>query len=340
MASTQTTDVARPGFASGGLLGDIGLTADEIVRRKAFLEFDDDDVERLVAVNALAKEYADPVIDAFYEHLLSFGETAVFFRDAHLLERVKRLQKEYFLRLTAGDYEEDYVENRLSIGAVHERIGLPVKSYLGMYNFYLRTVAGHLTDAFPTEPERLQAIFHSLMKLVFLDIGLAIDTYVFSRERTIGLQQEAIRELSTPALQVRDRLLILPIIGALDPARSRQLTEGLLASIRSTRAKVVILDITGVPTVDSTVANHLIQTVEASRLMGASVVVTGLSAEVAQTLVTLGLDLSKLNAVGDLQGGIELAERMLGYRVVQVREMSDQDGGAGARNASSDSQAR
>jgi rsbT co-antagonist protein RsbR len=327
MASTHTTGAAPFEFGSRGLLGDIGLTPGEIVRRKAFLEFGEEDADRLTAVNALANEYADPVIDAFYDHLLSFDETAAFFRDPAVLERVKRLQKEYFLRLTAGDYEEEYVENRLSIGAVHERIGLPVESYLGMYNFYLRTVARHLGDAFPDQPERVQAIFQSLMKLVFLDIGLAIDTYVFRREQTIGQQQDAIRELSTPALQVRDRLLILPIIGVLDAGRSRQLTEGLLASIRTTRAKVVILDITGVPSVDTSVANHLIQTVEASRLMGATVVVTGLSAEVAQTLVTLGVDLSKLNAVGDLQGGLEVAERMLGYRVVPVQDV-DPDGGA------------
>ena len=77
-----------------------------------------------------------------------------------------------------------------------------------------------------------------------------------------------------------------------------------------------MIDITGVPTIDSTVANHLVQTVEASRLMGASVIITGLSSEIAQTLVTIGVDLSKVNAVGDLQGGIEEAERLLGYEVV------------------------
>ena len=139
--------------------------------------------------------------------------------------------------------------------------------------------------------------------------------FVQERERVIRQQQEAIRELSTPVLQVRERLLILPIIGVLDGQRARQLTEQLLRGIRANRAKVVVIDITGVPTIDSTVANHLVQTVEASRLMGASVIITGLSSEIAQTLVTIGVDLSKVNAVGDLQGGIEEAERLLGYEV-------------------------
>ena len=115
---------------------------------------------------------------------------------------------------------------------------------------------------------------------------------------------------------MRERFLILPIIGILDTQRARQVTEALLQSIRSNRAKVVVIDITGVAAMDVTVANHLVQTVEASRLLGATVIVTGLSPEIAQTLVTIGVDLGKMNTVGDLQGGIEQAERLLGYKVV------------------------
>src|SRR5438093_1120260 len=105
-------------------------------------------------------------------------------------------------------------------------------------------------------------------------------------------------------------------IGGIESLRARQLTAQLLRGIRANRAKVVVVDITGVPSVDATVANHLVQTVDASRLMGANVIVTGLSSEIAQTLVTIGVDLSKINAVGDLQGGIEEAERLLGYTVM------------------------
>jgi rsbT co-antagonist protein RsbR len=144
--------------------------------------------------------------------------------------------------------------------------------------------------------------------------------FVQERERVIRQQQEAIRELSTPVLQVRERLLILPIIGVVDSERARQLTEQLLRGVRSNRAKVVVMDITGVPSVDATVANHLVQTVEASRLLGATVIVTGLSPEIAQTLVTIGVDLTKMNTVGDLQGGIEEAELLLGYKVLKLRE--------------------
>jgi rsbT co-antagonist protein RsbR len=149
-------------------------------------------------------------------------------------------------------------------------------------------------------------------------------SFVQERERVIREQQEAIRVLSTPVLPVRERLLILPVIGTVDPLRARQLTEQLLRGIRTNRARVVVMDITGVPSMDATAANHLVLTVEASRLLGATVIVTGLSPELAQTLVNIGVDLSKMNTVGDLQGGIEEAERVLGYKVVPLDDSAQQ----------------
>jgi rsbT co-antagonist protein RsbR len=143
-------------------------------------------------------------------------------------------------------------------------------------------------------------------------------SFVEQRERVIREQQDALLELSTPVLQVRERLLILPIIGVLDQVRAQQLTEQLLHAIRAHRAKLVVVDVTGVPDMDETVANSLVDTVTASRLMGADVIITGLSSEIAQTLVTIGVDLSKMHTVGDLQGGIEEAERQLGFRVSKV----------------------
>jgi rsbT co-antagonist protein RsbR len=228
---------------------------------------------------------------------------------------VKAAQKQYFLGLTQGQYDATYIEDRLRIGVAHERINLPIELYLGAYNFYLRTVLRRLIDAYRNNPEQSISTFLSLLKLVFLDMGLATETYLFQRERTIREQQEAIREISTPVLPLRERLLLLPIIGAIDPPRAQQITTQLLQSIRAHRAKVVVMDITGVPTVDSAIANHLIQTVQAARLMGATVIVSGLSPEVAHALVRIGVDLGTVNTVGTLQDGIEAAEQLLGYVV-------------------------
>lgn len=303
----------------------------ELARRKEFLEFGPEDEERLSKLAPLSMNYAEEVIEAFYEHLLKFEEMKAFFPDSASLARVKAKQKAYFIRLTQGNYDLDYVEERLKIGSVHEQIDLPVKSYLGMYNFYLREAWKHIFEADRTHPDEVMAMFFSLMKLVFLDISLTIDTYIDSRERTIkSLQQEAIRELSTPVLPFREGMLLLPIIGQIDSQRARQLTEHLLESIRANRARVIVIDITGVATVDSRVANHLVQTVEAARLMGAEVVVSGISPEIALTMVTLGIDLGSVHTVGDLQNGIEHAEKLMGYRVNQFREGNDKTSGDGA----------
>ena len=102
----------------------------------------------------------------------------------------------------------------------------------------------------------------------------------------------------------------------IDSQRAYQLTEHVLRAIRQHRAKVVVLDITGVPTVDSAVANHLIQIVQAARLLGARSIVTGISPDIAQTLVRIGVDATKLNALGDLQEGLAEANRFLDEKKV------------------------
>lgn len=311
------------------LLTEASISSEEIQRRKAFLEFTEQDVAMLEGINDLATQYAESMIEDFYRHLMAFDETRAFFADANLLRHVKELQKAYFMRLTQGHYDQDYIANRIRIGQVHEHVGLPVKSYLGMYCFYLRAVLKRLREEFGEAPERAFAVFNSLMKLTFFDIGLALDTYIESRERTIQGQQEAIRELSTPVLLLRPGLLLLPIIGLIDTRRARQLTEQLLRSVRANRATVVVIDVTGVPSVDTKVANHLVQTVEAARLMGAVSIVSGIAPDIAQTMVRLGIDLRRIRTVGDLQGGIEEAEHLLGYRVVKEGGPDAQDARVG-----------
>jgi signal transduction histidine kinase/HPt (histidine-containing phosphotransfer) domain-containing protein len=170
------------------LLADNGITLEEITARKSFLNFTGADVRRLAALAPLARESADGLIEELYKHFLSFGYTRRFFRDQAMLDRVKRLQKDYFVRLTAGGYDEEYVANRLLVGAVHERIGLSVKIYLGAYLMYLDLMARRLRTTFGTDIEGWFEAVSSLRKLVFFDIGLALDTYISRRERTIRLQ--------------------------------------------------------------------------------------------------------------------------------------------------------
>jgi rsbT co-antagonist protein RsbR len=198
--------------------------------------------------------------------------------------------------------------------------GVETHEVLGIVLLLRDVLARALFSQYQDDLEMLNRVldeYEPAANRIAVTVGVS---FVEERERVISDQQEAMRELSTPVLQFRERLLILPIIGVLDSDRARQLTEQLLGSIQEKRARVVVIDITGVATVDETVANHLVQTVEASRLMGASTILTGLSSEIAQTLVDLGVDLSMMQTVGDLQGGLEEAERLAGYRSAESNE--------------------
>jgi rsbT co-antagonist protein RsbR len=272
---------------------------------------------------------------------------------AHLRQNRTQLREEWARRITdaqlltamskdeifseATSVYDNYVEV-LETGSVEalqayarnlsERIiprGVETHEVLGIVLLLRDVLARSLFEKYQNDFELLKRVLDAYEPAANRIANTVGVSFVQERERIIRQQQEAIRELSTPVLQVRERLLILPIIGVIDSQRARQLTEQLLRGIRNNRAKVVVVDITGVPTIDSTVANHLVQTVEASRLMGASVIITGLSSEIAQTLVTIGVDLSKMNAVGDLQGGIEEAERLLGYKVMITEETPVQE---------------
>ncbi len=125
-------------------------------------------------------------------------------------------------------------------------------------------------------------------------------------------------ELSTAVLQVRKRLLILTVIGAIDSPRAEDLTEQILMGIRANRSKLVLVDVTGVPAIDSRVANLWVFTIEVARLMGVTVIICGLSARVSQTLAQIGVDFSKITIMGGLQEGLEEAKRLLSHKVVRI----------------------
>jgi rsbT co-antagonist protein RsbR len=253
-------------------------------------------------------------------------EASGLFSRRHALEEAKRLKHEHVHAMTRGQYNTDYFDERVKLAHLYSTVGLDVSVFLGAFHQMMRAVGVAIMEDSKLPPLAAFDAFMSLKKVAFLDISIIVDVLIDERERVISAQQDALRELSTPVLQLRDRLLVLPIIGMIDTLRARQLTDGLLVAIRNNRAKVVVMDVTGVAAVDSKVANHLIQTVAAARLMGALVIQTGLSADVAQSLVAIGVDLAKINTIGDLQGGLEEAERLLGYKVVPIESVTTRIG--------------
>jgi rsbT co-antagonist protein RsbR len=143
------------------------------------------------------------------------------------------------------------------------------------------------------------------------------ETYIKGREEVILRQTDEITEISTPVIQVWEGILALPIIGTLDSARTQVVMENLLQKIVETGSSIAILDISGVPAVDSLVAQHLIKTVSATRLMGAECIISGIRPEIAQTVVHLGIDLSNVVTKSSLASALKTAFNMLQLQVIK-----------------------
>jgi len=308
--------------AQRGLMKEMGLSDQDIERRQKIVGLEPADVARIGQIRDLVTGNVDDLVKAFFGFLSVLEEARPLLSNRTLTEEVQRLKREHLIAMVQGQYGSAYFEQRVALGSIYGKVGIEPRAFLGAFQELLKAIGILIMKRFEGGPTDGFATFVSIQKVGFMDIGLIVDVLVFERERVIRQQQEAIRELSTPVLQIRDRLLLLPIIGVIDTHRARLVTDSLLQAIRNNRAKVVVMDVTGVSTIDSKVANHLLQTITAARLMGALVIVTGLSSDVAQSLVALGIELTKLNTVGDLQGGVEEAERILGYRVRQVAELA------------------
>ena len=215
------------------------------------------------------------------------------------------------LRAAMLDAEwEAYWEDTRAQAAGYATAEIPLASWVELVNLFRHDLLARLfADG---EPEHRLADVQALDRWLDDAIGAFAQAFVDANEGVIASQQRAIRQLSTPVLQLHPGLLILPIVGALDRDRLDQMRAMLLEAVRKRRARAVVLDVTGVPEIDSVAANQLIGSVTSARMMGAEVIISGLSAEIAQTLVTVGIDLGLVVSAGDLQGGIELAERHLG----------------------------
>lgn len=289
----------------------------ELRARRAFYEITDEDLARLAGLRAFGERNGAAIVDALYQLLLEQPESRTFFPDDNTVSHVKAKQRDYFLGLFQGRLDLAYVEDRLRVGAVHERIGMPPKLYIGAYSRYLRLLFDRLLAELPVD--EAHAAYRSLAKIVAFDKGLAIDTYIAANLNTVARHQAALRELSTPVIRVHRRILLLPLVGTVDSHRAAQIMETLLLGVVEEQARAVIVDIAGVPTVDTMVADHLLKTTEAVRLLGAETILTGISAQIARTVVQLGVDISTMHTRARLEDGIELALALLGRAITTTK---------------------
>ncbi|MCW8195102.1 STAS domain-containing protein [Proteobacteria bacterium 005FR1] len=287
----------------------------ELRSRLEFFEITDDDFRCLAGLRDFASKYTEEIVEKLYELILGHPETRTFFPDAETVERVKRKQTEYFMKLFRENIDLDYIRDRLRIGFVHEKIGMPPKWYLGAYRRYLQLITDRLIEEYRDRPDLAEQYVRSIEKIIFFEMAVSIDTYIAAHVETVTRHKEAIRELSTPVIKVHDRVLLLPVIGTVDTHRAQQIMETVLLEIVEEQAKVMIIDIAGVAVVDTRVADHLIRTTKAIRFLGAEAILTGISPNVARTVVQLGVDIGEIQTTNRLADGIELALHEIGKAI-------------------------
>jgi len=299
------------------------LNDEELHRRLAFFEVTEEDVARLTGLKSFAERWTNDITEGLYELIMGQPESRAFFPDQATLARVKKLQNAYFLGLFSGKYDLNYVRDRLRVGMAHERIGMPPKLYLGAYRRYLALIHVRLLEHFKGNASEAAKALESIRKVIFFDMALAIDTYIAAYLETMTRHQAAIRELSTPVIKVHDRILLLPIVGTVDTRRAHQIMDTVLLQVVEQQAKVMILDIAGVPVVDTKVADHILKTTAAVQLLGAQTILTGISASVARTVVQLGLEITRMYTRSKLSEGIELALTIVGKKITSKQDHSE-----------------
>ena len=292
------------------------LDDEELRRRLAFYELTEEDFNRLTNLKSFAERWTQDITDGLYELIMGQPESREFFPDQATLTRVKKLQNKYFVGLFSGTYDLNYVRDRLLVGMAHERIGMPPKLYLGAYRRYLALIQAKLLDHFKGNLDEAAKALGSIRKIIFFDMSIAIDTYIAANLETMTRHQAAIRELSTPVIKVHDRILLLPIVGTVDTQRAHQIMETVLVQVVEQQAKVMILDIAGVPVVDTKVADHILKTTAAVQLLGSQTILTGISASVARTVVQLGVEITRMHTRAKLSEGIELALSIVGKKIM------------------------
>jgi rsbT co-antagonist protein RsbR len=190
----------------------------------------------------------------------------------------------------------------------------------GMYVLSLKqAIARVMENEYSSQPELLYKEMMVVSNLLDSLSVVTFETFIKGREEVILRQTDEMTEISTPVIRVWEGILALPIIGTLDSARTQIVMENLLQEIVNTGSNIAILDISGVPAVDSLVAQHLIKTVSATRLMGAECIISGIRAEIAQTIVHLGIDLSNIKTKATLASALQLAFSM---NKIEVRQQN------------------
>lgn len=235
--------------------------------------------------------------------------------EGELAPRMERLVEAWQRSLEENDPSilEEFTR-RVVRERVQERYG--VEEIQEVISLLRECLLSLVETAYRENPEILWKNWRAIEDLAHRSRLWVAQIYREAYEEQVELQRRTLSELSTPVIKVYENVLVLPLVGAIDTERAKRIMEELLLGITRHQAELVIIDITGVPVVDTAVANHLIQTIKAARLLGARSILVGISGEVAQALVHLQIDLSGVVTRSNLQAGIEYALEQMGLEIV------------------------
>lgn len=276
-----------------------------------------DDLERTRRLGELVVPNLPSYVEQLYAWLPGQPEFAELFRQPQTIERVKRLQLDYWSDFFSGLVDAAYLARRRSVGEVHAQIGLSLPAYFAAMNEMLENFFEGPEVAKLSEHER-PACLRSLGKQLHLDTAIVVESFSNHTSRTIAEQGRSLMAMSTPVTSIWRDVLLLPILGIIDSSRAQDMMTTMLTKISEVQARAIILDISGVAVVDTAVANHLIKITKATRLMGCTCTISGVSPAIAQTVVELGIDVGDVRTTATLRDAIQSAFREVGLAIVET----------------------
>ncbi|WCP69809.1 protoglobin domain-containing protein [Vibrio tubiashii] len=257
----------------------------------------------------------------FYDWLENQPEYIQFFADDKKLKRVQSAQIEYWSTFFKAKVDDEYVKQRRDVGEVHARVGLPLPTYFAGMNISMVIFTKRMYDG-SLYSDEYSSLVTAFTKLLHLDTTIVVDTYSRLINRRIAEQSEALLAMSTPVTMVWQDILMLPIVGIIDSKRAQDIMSAVLNKISEHRAKIFIMDISGVAVVDTAVANHFIKITKATKLMGCDCLVSGVSPSIAQTMVQLGINVGEVQTNATLRDALENAFEMMGLNVQALKALS------------------
>lgn len=294
-------------------------TQEEVRSTLAKFEISDVDIQMIRQAGESLSGRLGEMIDQFYRWLRQQEEFGLFFGDnASNLERVMQKQLEIWERFFEGRVDLEYFEARRQIGAVHEAIGLPNDIYCAGMSVS-ESVLQQMIQETDADAADKQAMSRALAKLIDLDTYLALDEIALLNNFKILEQSRSVMEMSTPVTPIWEGILLLPLLGIIDTARTQDIMEKSLTKIAESEAKVFVLDISGVSTVDTAVANQLLKVTRATELMGCSSIISGISPAIAKTLVELGISTGEVRTTATLKDAFEIALTQIGVDLSQAQ---------------------